>query len=174
MSNDLSYLMAENIQKRIKTNLILFFILVLIGIWAEPIIAYIMGDISYTKENISNKSYIIKTFYTGIGYIVIFVLNLFRDINLHVLLDAKVLGIRKITGNIIINEMLKASKKVKAKNYNSMITNKEKVMYIFYHFINNQVTLRQLAFTYWEQYYVNIYTISIGIISLIILSIDFF
>jgi ABC-type microcin C transport system permease subunit YejB len=33
----------------------------------------------------------------------------------------------------------------------------EEVLKLFYHFVNRQDVLRGLAFTYWEQYFVNLY-----------------
>src|SRR5712692_3229075 len=48
-----------------------------------------------------------------------------------------------------------------------MQNKKKEVQYLFYHFANEQDALRSLAFTYWEQYFVNIYVICFALLGFV-------
>lgn len=159
MTEERTSKMNINIGKRVRNYLIFFAILILLEIWAEDLTALIRASLAADEEisKISNK--IISSILTAIGAIALIILNFGRDIDLHNLLDSKLFHVREKTGKIIQQYMLNAAQSVNAVGYQNMANKKKEVVYLFYHFANEQTVLRDLAFTYWEQYFVNIYII---------------
>ena len=168
MSEEKTWKMGASIGKRVRNYLIFFAILILLQIWWEELLRSITDSLSNEAElGILNK--IITSILTLIGAIALIILNLGRDVDLHNLLDKKLFHVRSRTGEIIRREMIKAAESVQANGYENM-SKKERqndVMYLFYHFVNEQEVLRALAFTYWEQYFVNLYIIIFSILGLL-------
>lgn len=151
--------MNINIGKRVRTYLIFFGSLILLMIWGGEISALIRAILTGDKEASDISRKVISSIVTAVGAVALIILNLGRDLDLHNWLDSKIFHVREKTGKIIHQHMIKAAESVNAVGYQNMGEKKKQVMYLFYHFANEQPVLRDLAFTYWEQYFVNIYII---------------
>jgi hypothetical protein len=64
--------------------------------------------------------------------------------------------------------MIKGAQKIDADGWENMNKSASEVRRLFYHFVNEQEKLRALAFTYWEQYFVNIYILAFGALCFLI------
>lgn len=174
MSDEKTYQMNVNIGKRVRHYLIFFVVLILLLIWREELVELVTTIISGDRETAEISKEIIKSIIIFIGGVILIILNLGRDIDLHNLIDRKIFHVRKKAGEIIHDYMIEAATSVNAVNdigFENMKNKKKEVMYLFYHFVNEQEVLRDLAFTYWEQYFVNIYIIVFSIIGFVISSI---
>jgi hypothetical protein len=148
--------MNLNIIKRVRNYLILFVTITLLCIWGDKIIEIIMKSID-DKDKAELTKLIVDSSIAIISGIILFLLTLSRDLDLHNLFDKYIFHVRRETDKIIVNEMIKAGEQVDARNVDKMEGKDKEVIYLFYHFINNQESLKALAFTYWENYYVSIY-----------------
>lgn len=157
MSDEKTSQMNVNIGKRVRNYAIVFVILILFLIWGNDIASLLAKSLSTQKDESEAAQKIIASIITAIGGLVAIVLNLGRDIDLHNFIDRKVFGVRHKTGDIIHNKMIEAAQRVGAPSWRNMQGKRKEVSYLFYHFVNDQEVLRDLAFTYWEQYFVNIY-----------------
>lgn len=164
MGNEKSYEMDKGIAGRVKQYMILFTALFLILLWGEEIYKLLIKSINGNKDQAELSIKIITSIIAIITAGSAMLLNIGRDIKFHYFIDDKLFRVRNKTCDIIINEIIKAGRKVGAQNVNSMIGEKEKVMHLFYHFINEQNVLRDISFTYWENYFVNIYAMFLGLI----------
>lgn len=160
--------MNINIGKRIRNYVVLFAGLVLFLIWGNDILALITTIISGSKDASERAQKLIASVITVVGGIAMILLNLGRDIDLHNLLDRSLFGVRHKTQIIIHETMIKAAQDAGARGWESMRDKEKEVSYLFFHFVNEQKVLRDLAFTYWEQYFVNIYIISIAALGFVI------
>lgn len=157
--------MGVNIGKRVRNYLIFFAILLLLQIWYEELIRSITSSLKNEIPPDTLKN-IITSIVTIISATVLIILNFGRDIDLHNLLDKKLFHVRTRTDKIIRQEMIEAAVSVHANGYENMsnVNRQQDVIYLFYHFVNEQEALRALAFTYWEQYFVNLYIIVFSIL----------
>lgn len=162
--------MNINIGKRVRNYILFFAVLLLILIWGNDIASLVRTSISPDKTKSEAAQKIIASIITAIGAVAAMLLNLGRDIDLHNLLDAAIFKVRHKTGIVIYTRMIEAAQNVGAANWRNMQDRKKEVMYLFYHFANGQTVLRDLAFTYWEQYFVNIYVVCIAFVGFIISS----
>jgi hypothetical protein len=170
MSDEKAYIMTENIGKRVRCYIIFFVILILFLIWGDSIIALITQSISGGKDESELARKIIASVITGIGALALIFINLGRDINLHNFIDGAFFKVRKRTDQIIHERMIEAARAVGARGWQNMEAQPKEVGYLFYHFVNEQTVLRSLAFTYWEQYFVNIYVICFAFVGFVISS----
>jgi ABC-type siderophore export system fused ATPase/permease subunit len=155
--------MNANIVKRVRNYLILFVSLTLLNIWGDKIVEIIMKNID-DKDKAELTNLIVKSIIAILTGLIMFLLTLGRDLDLHNIIDKLVFRVRKRTDEIILREMIKSGETVEARNVANMNGKDKEVIYLFYHFINKQDVLKALAFTYWENYFVNIY---IGLFSAI-------
>lgn len=173
MSEEKTSQMNINIGKRVRCYLIFFAILILFLIWSKELVGLLRTTVDGDQDKSEMVKNLISTIVTLIGAIALLLLNFGRDIDLHNWLDRKIFHMRSKTEEIICEQMIKAAQSVGATGRENMNKNdrKKDVMYLFYHFVNEQVVLRDLAFTYWEQYFVNIYIIVFGTLGFICSSI---
>jgi hypothetical protein len=158
MSEEKTSHMNINIGKRVRNYLIFFAIIILLQ-WAEDVTDLIRASLVADEEISKISKMPISSILTAIGSIALIILNFGRDIDLHNFLDNKLFHVREKTGKIIHQHMINAAQSVNAIGYQNMDNMKKDVVYLFYHFANEHKVLRDLAFTYWEQYFVNIYII---------------
>lgn len=168
MSEEKTSKMGVSIGKRVRNYLIFFAILILIQIWGEEFVR-LVTDSLFDKDSSEILKKVISSILTIIGAIALIILNFGREIDLHNLLDKKLFHVREKTGEIIRREMIKAAASANADGYKNMskADKKKDVIYLFYHFVNEQDVLRGLAFTYWEQYFVNLYIVVFGTLGFI-------
>lgn len=164
MSDEKTSQMSNNIGKRVKNYLIIFTSLVIFMIWKGDILSLLNRLFSGQKDEFEFSKNLITTAITLIIFFIMFFLNFGRDINLHNFIDQYFFHVRKKTNQIIQEKMMASAKELKAENFEYMDKDPNQVLNIFYHFVNEQKVLRDLAFKYWEDYFVNIYIISIGLI----------
>jgi hypothetical protein len=167
MAKEKSYEMNENIAKRVKPYLILYIIIILVLIWGDELYKTVMQSITITKESFDLSKEFTLTIWMIVVTIAMMLMNFGRDIQFHGFIDNKIFKVRMKTGKIIEENMIKAGKSVGARCANQMVGNWKETQNIFYHFVNDQTVLRDLSFTYWEQYFINIYVVFFGVISLI-------
>ncbi len=168
MTDEKASQMAENIGKRVKYYVILFAILILFLIWGNTIVGMVTKSILGAKEEAELVQKIIASVITAIGALALVLVNLGRDIDLHNVIDRHLFKVRSTTNTLIHNTMIEAAESVKANGWRNMPGKPTEVLYLFYHFANEQTTLRSLAFTYWEQYFVNIYILCLSSVGLLI------
>lgn len=160
--------MSESIGKRVRYYIIFFVILILFLIWGNTIVGLITKSISGTKDEAELSQKIVASIITAIGALALVIINLGRDINLHNFIDRAFFKVRRRAGQIIHDTMIEAARSVGATGWQNMQNKRKEVSYLFYHFVNEQEKLRGLAFTYWEQYFVNIYIICFAFAGFII------
>jgi hypothetical protein len=170
MSDEKTSQMNINIGKRVRNYVLFFVVLILFLIWGNDIASLLAISLSTDKDKSEAAQKIIASIITAIGGVAVLLLNLGRDIDLHNLIDKTIFRVRHKTGDIIHNKMIEAAQRVGATSWRNMQDKRREVSYLFYHFVNNQVVLRDLAFTYWEQYFVNIYVICFAFLGFIISS----
>jgi hypothetical protein len=160
--------MSLNIGKRVRYYIVLFTIVIVCIIWGNEIWKFITTSLETDPREFDLLQKIGATFVTVVGGAVLVFLNFGRDINLHNLIDTVFFHVRDNTNRIIQQEMIDRVKRYEMDEWEKMKDNQEEVTRLFYHFVNEQEALRSLAFTYWEQYFVNIYIIFFGTISFIV------
>ena len=170
MSSEKASQMGVSIGKRVRYYLIFFTILVLFLIWGNDILALVIESVTGSKDESELARKVITSVITVIGGLAVILLNIGRDINLHNFLDKVIYRVRPEVDEIIYTEMIDAAKRVGADGWQSMSDKRQQVMFLFYHFVNEQTVLRDLAFTYWEQYFVNIYVISFSFVGFVLSS----
>jgi len=163
--------MGVGIGKRVRNYLVFFTGLVLILIWGNDILALVVKSVVGSKDEAELAYKVITSAITAIAGLAAMLLNIGRDINLHNILDDAIYHVRARTGAIIHTGMTDAARKAGAEGWQNMSGKKKEVMFLFYHFANEQTVLRDLAFTYWEQYFVNVYVISFGALGFVLSSI---
>jgi hypothetical protein len=67
---------------------------------------------------------------------------------------------------VIETSIVDAAQKVGIMRFSEMQRQKEKIHQLFYHFANDQKTLRSISFNYWTAYYADIKSVFIGLISI--------
>jgi hypothetical protein len=162
MSEEKASQLSINIGKRVRYYAVYFTIIILFVIWGDNILTLITSTISSDPQKSEWAQKLIASLVTALGAGAFLVMNLGRDIDLHNLIDKWLFHVRHNTNPIIINEMIKSAQKINADGCKNMENNLPEVRRLFYHFVNEQEKLRALAFTYWEQYFVNIYILSFG------------
>jgi hypothetical protein len=162
MSNEKASQLSINIGSRVRYYVIYFAIVILFLIWGDEILNLIKSSIANDPQKSEWAQKLIETIITALGAGAFLVMNLGRDINLHNLIDGWFFHVRRNTNAIIQREMIKEARKIGAYGWENMEKNESEVTRLFYHFVNNQETLRSLAFTYWENYFVNIYILFLG------------
>ena len=168
MSDEKTSQLNINIGKRVRYYVIYFVIVILFLIWGNDIINLITASLAIDSQKSGWAQQLIASLITALGAGALLILNLGRDIDLHNNIDKAFFHVRHNTGTIIQREMKNAAQRVGANGWRKMENNQPEVMRLFYHFVNNQEVLRSLAFTYWEQYFVNIYIIFFGTIGFLI------
>lgn len=169
--NDRQGGMGVNINGRVRVYIILYAVIIMFTIWVSEfnsLIAIILGS-DPQKAEWGQK--LLASLVTAISAGALFSISFGRDIDLHNVIDRSFFHVRTKTGAIIRHEMIAAAQRVGAAGWKNMQNNPKEVMYVFYHFVNQQDRLRAIAFTYWEQFFVNIYVILFGLITGLITSI---
>lgn len=167
MSDEKASQMSVNIGKRVRLYVILFVVLILLVIWGNTLLSLVQRTIS-GKQKPEFVREIGASMVAVISAAALIVVNLGRDIDLHNYADRTFFGVREKTDEIIHTKMIEAARDVGAASWQNMQDKKKEVRYLFYHFINEQITLRALAFTYFEHYFSNIYVICFSIVGFII------
>ncbi len=162
MSTDRASQLNINVGKRVRYYIIYFSILVLLLIWGNDIFILITSSLATDPQKSEWAQKLIASLITALGAGAFLIVNLGRDINLHSLIDNSFFHVRHNTNIIIQREMINCAQEINAPGWKKMSRNPTEVRRLFYHFANQQETLRALAFTYWEQYFVNIYIIFFG------------
>lgn len=160
--------MQKNITRRIRYYFIALGIIVITTIWWDEIFGSIREILGGDKETLEETQNIAETVIAIIGALALVLLSFMRDLDLHNWLDSTIFHVREKTGSIIEEHLIDAAKRVGAQNYDKMRGEKKKIMHLFYYFINKEEVTRSLAFTYWEQYFLNIYIVILAILSSII------
>jgi hypothetical protein len=163
MSEEKASQLTINVGKRVRYYVICFSIIILFIIWGDDIWTLITSTFANDPQKAEWAQKLIASLVTALGAGAILVMNLGRDIDLHNLIDERFFHVRRNTTVIIIDDMIKGAQKLDADGWRNMAKNGPEVTRLFYHFVNEQEKLRALAFTYWEQYFVNIYILSFGI-----------
>ena len=158
--------MNEHIMRRVRLYVIVYAATLVLLLWGRDLLtaAQRLKD----REQIDVAKSLAGPVVTALGAIVLVLLNLGRDWDLHNLLDRWIFGIRDKTDRVIQTQMIGAAQDVGAPALQRMESDPKGVRYVFYHFVNEQETLRALAFTYWEQYFVNLYNIVLCGLGLVI------
>ena len=151
--------MNSNISKRVKFYLIAFTLIFITIFWSDYLVKLITESVT-DKDKAELTSKIISSSIIIVTSIILFLLTLGRDLDLHNFLDSKVFKAREKTANIIHTNIIEAADSIGFKDSEKMRNQWTEVSNLFYHFVNDQKVLRDLAFTYWEQYFVNIYVIT--------------
>ena len=168
MADEKTSAMNINIGKRVRNYVLFFALLILFLIWGNDVIALITTSITGSKDASELAQKVVASVITAIGGAAAIILNLGRDIDLHNLLDKAFFHVRERTRTIIHEKMIEAAQAVGATGWENMKSREKEVSYLFYHFVNEQKALRDLAFTYWEQYFVNIYIMCFGGVGLLL------
>lgn len=168
--------MNINIGKRVRTYLIVIGFILVFMIWGDFIIKTLLVSLSGSAEDRALLEMITKSLIVVGGVILTLVLNIGRDIDLHNLLDSKIFGLREETHRVILENLENAARDVGAEKWDAIRQNPSMASRIFYHFANkeDQKVLRGLAFTYWEQYFVNIYIVVLSLTAALIGSLFIF
>jgi hypothetical protein len=166
--------MSANIGKRVRSYMVFFIILILLLIWGNTIVGLVTATISGKNDQAELAQKVIASVITAIGGLALIVINLGRDINLHNIVDKVFFKVRRKTDEIIRAEMVNAAEAVQANGVWNMKNKPAEVSRLFYHFANQQEALRNLAFTYWEQYFVNIYVLCFAFTGFVISAIIVF
>lgn len=162
MTDDKLDKMNISIGKRIRTYLIFYTLLIVVFLWGKNLIGLLnRQDIDLKDSEIISK--VVVTIFTFLGNSIMVILNLGRDIDLHNFIDKSFFKVREKTGNIICEKMKETIRELVQRDVILNDSNKDDLFSIFYHFVNDQPVLRSLAFTYWEQYFVNIYMVVISV-----------
>lgn len=157
--------MDESISERLKA---LFTPLILVGVLviASP---FILSLFQSPNAGATTAKYI-GAFSVGIAVIVIVVgmiISMTRDFDLHNKIDKTIFKTRKKVGGVISSKIIEEAEIHASEIAKTIDPHDPQVMKLFYHFVNRQEELRGLAFTYWEDYFVNITKlVSIAIITL--------
>jgi len=149
--------MNEHITRRVRLYVIVYAALLILLLWGNEL--FTAAQRLKDKEQIEFAKTLVEPAVAAVGAIVLVLLSLGRDWDLHNVLDRWIFGIRDKTDQVIQHEMIGAARDVGAPGWDRMGSDPRGVRYLFYHFVNEQETLRALAFTYWEQYFVNLYNI---------------
>jgi sulfite exporter TauE/SafE len=160
--------MSANIGKRVRSYMVFFVILILFLIWGDTIVGVVTATISGDKDKAELAQKVIASVITAIGGLALIIINLGRDINLHNFVDKSLFRVRRKTDRLIRAEMIEAAKAVEANGWWNMESKGKEVSRLFYHFANQQEALRNLAFTYWEQYFVNIYILCFAFVGFVV------
>jgi len=168
MADEKASQMSENVGKRVRYYVIFFVIVILFLIWGDTTVRLLTRSISGTKDESELAQKIVASIITAIGGLALVLINLGRDIDLHNFIDRAFFKVRRKTDEVIREKMIEAAQSVGAAGWRNMQGNKKEVQYLFYHFANEQAELRSLAFTYWEQYFVNIYVICFASVGFLI------
>jgi hypothetical protein len=167
MSEEKARSMGENIGKRVRNYLIFFVLLIIVVIWGDVIIKLINIGLTGSEKYDFIKNITSSIIALVIGAVIIF-LNIGRDIDLHNLLDNIFFHVREKTDKIIIEGLYNKAREKNCTGFENMKNKPKELFGLFYQFVNKQEELRSLAFTYWEQYFVNLYVITFSIIGLVI------
>ncbi|GEM_PF-4232488 len=163
-TSELPAKLGKNVIGRVRA-LALFFVLVPISAyWGDDIWKFIEGK---SLEDLDVLKEIIKA---GLGVIIWFVLlflSLSRLVSLHYMLDPLLFGALKKVNEMIDTGLIKLAENLCPKKVASMKNNKSQLRSLFYHFVNQQDHLRAIAFAYWESYFVSLYAIVLGSLSVI-------
>jgi hypothetical protein len=89
-----------------------------------------------------------------------------RDVELHKSIDEITIGVRSKTEDIIVCEMKDSVNEVLGIEKSTM-KDRDEILNLFYRFVNDFEETRNLAFTYWEDYYVRLYAISLYLLGLL-------
>ncbi|MDJ0901037.1 MAG: hypothetical protein QNJ55_19725 [Xenococcus sp. MO_188.B8] len=161
MSEEKTQQMAVSICQRIRNYFIFTAIVLIFLIWSGEISNLITTKLfSTTKDDVEIAAKVTETIFVMVAAFALIILNFGRDIDLHNFIDENTFRTRHKVGKIIYKEMISLAELLNAPGQAKMTDKRKEVMRLFYHFVNNQSNqekLRSLAFTYWEQYFVNLY-----------------
>jgi hypothetical protein len=149
--------MNEHIAQRVRGYVISYSAIFVLLLWGNRLLAAALNVLKNRDQSDLAKT-LAAPAVAALGGVVIFLLNLGRDWDLHNVLDSRLFGVRRETDQRIQTAMVEAARGVNAAGSDRMERDPRKVLHLFYHFVNDQEPLRSLAFTYWEQYFVNLYT----------------
>jgi hypothetical protein len=162
MSDEKASQMNISIGKRVRWYVVYFTLLILTLLWGNEALKLASSSLAINTQQSELRLRIAESVFTALLAAASFLLNLGRDIDLHNLLDSTFFHVRRRTGQIIEHELIQAAQSVGANGWVNMKGKQRELMHLFYHFVNAQTELRALAFTYWEQYFVNLYVICLG------------
>ena len=151
--------MQKNIMRRVRYRLIVLGIIVITVVWWDEVIGIIKEIFGGDKAKLEETKNIAETVIAVVGALALVLLSFMRDLDLHNWLDGTFFHVRKKTASIIKKNLIEAGKNIGAQNYENMKNANKKIMNLFYYFVNQEQITRSLSFTYWEQYFVNIYIV---------------
>lgn len=159
MSDELAAQMNKNIVKRVRYWVCATTIMLLVAIWSDLLTPLVETGIWGTVHQATVVLRIVQSTLAVVAAVAIAIVTVSRDVDLHNWIDNHLWKVRVSTGRIICQEMVDAAMSVRASNWMNMKGKDKEIMNLFYHFVNEQTVLRPLAFTYWEQYFVNLHVI---------------
>ncbi len=153
---------SEKIGKKIRDHIILYASLILFIIWGDDLIRLITvsvgkkGDLEFTKK-------VSVSIITVLGAVSVIAVDLGRDCAVHLLLDSLIFKVRKRVDKIIVMHIIEKAKLSEAKRWQTVTEVEADAINLFWHFVNKQGgVLSDRAHRLFEQYYTNIYALSLG------------
>lgn len=165
MSEEKSASMSLSIGERVRNYIFLYASIILFIVWNEEFMHMVTQSRMFEKGDLDFAQKFVVSIATVLGALSVIILNVGRDMGLHIIIDELLFHVRKKVKKIIVSYLREAAKKIAASGHENMEHNEDEVMFLFWHFINKEKALKDQAFKYWQQYYVNIYIVFFGLLS---------
>ncbi|MBZ0154958.1 MAG: hypothetical protein K8I29_01935 [Alphaproteobacteria bacterium] len=164
MTDDKNNTLQENVEKRVRSYLVLYVCVPVFIVWSDEILGLMATGLGGRgSSDLAHRTLIFIA--TVVGTVSGILLNLVRDLSLPVLLDDCLFHVRRTTNRIIEEGLIEYARLLTVAEWQEMRRKRAGLPYLFCCCTREQKELNALSARCWEQYYVNVSLICLGAVS---------
>jgi len=158
---------SERVGKKVRDYIILYASLILFIVWGDDLIRLITASIG-KQGDLEFAQKLSVSIITVLGALSVIAVDLGRDCACHLLLDSLIFKVRRRVNKIIVKHLIEKARLSGAKGWEAVTEIEADALNLFWHFVNKQGgVLSDRAHRLFEQYYTNIYALSLGCLGFI-------